>query len=100
MNLQPNGCIYHRTIVHEFLHAAGFFHQQSATDRDNYITVVKANIIDGMEPNFDKYSSSLITSYGQAYDYYSILHYDPYAFTKNGLPTIQTHVRISFQPPI
>ncbi|KAF5291135.1 hypothetical protein FQA39_LY14377 [Lamprigera yunnana] len=88
LNLSKNGCIYYNTIVHEFLHAAGFYHQQSATDRDNYVTINWQNVIAGREDNFKKFNSSVITSYGLAYDYKSIMHYSRTAFSKNGLDTI------------
>ena len=38
--------------------------------------------------NFDTYDLEKITHLGTSYDYESILHYDMYAFSKNGLPTI------------
>ncbi|KAK7862557.1 hypothetical protein R5R35_000010 [Gryllus longicercus] len=88
VNLQRNGCVYKGTAIHEFLHAWGFHHQQCATERDNYVTIQWGNIQSGMEHNFDKYSSSVITNFGVAYDYGSIMHYDAYAFSKNGQKTI------------
>lgn len=51
LNLQRsypgNGCFRNGTIVHEFLHAAGFFHQQSAPERDDYVEIVWENIQPG-----------------------------------------------------
>nr|CAD7445825.1 unnamed protein product [Timema bartmani] len=48
------------------------------------------NVIAGrMEYNFDKYDDSYITSYDTEYDYKSIMHYNGYAFSSNGQPTIQ-----------
>jgi hypothetical protein len=45
-----------------------------------------------MEYNFDKYDASFITNFGVPYDYDSVMHYGPYAFSKNGLRTIDTKV--------
>lgn len=41
------GCFRNGTIVHEFLHAAGFYHQQSATERDDYVDIIWENIQPG-----------------------------------------------------
>jgi len=42
---------------------------------------------------FDKYDASTITSFGVPYDYGSVMHYGPYAFSWNGLETIEPKVR-------
>ncbi|GJQ74579.1 hypothetical protein Trydic_g21440 [Trypoxylus dichotomus] len=91
LNLQPSGCIWDDIIIHEFLHAAGFYHQQSSTERDDYVTIVWENITPGMEHNFDKFGPEVITNFGQPYDYYSIMHYDAWAFSFTGQPTIIPH---------
>ncbi|XP_066998537.1 zinc metalloproteinase nas-13 [Anabrus simplex] len=92
LNLSPNkpnsGCFRKGTILHEFLHALGFYHMQSAPDRDNYVTVVWGNILTGHEHNFKKYGTDTVTEYGVEYDYNSVMHYSAYAFSKNGNKTI------------
>ncbi|XP_068140874.1 seminal metalloprotease 1-like [Drosophila tropicalis] len=92
LNLQNypigEGCFRLYTVVHEFLHALGFFHQQSAANRDEYVTIVEDNITEGMEFNFDKYSEETVNDFGEEYDYGSVMHYGPYAFSKNGEMTI------------
>ncbi|XP_064079183.1 zinc metalloproteinase nas-4-like isoform X6 [Macrobrachium nipponense] len=83
------GCLYAGIVMHEFMHAAGFWHEQSRYDRDNYITINKLNVKDGMWFNFEKYNWDKIQSLGVPYDLESVMHYGPYAFAaKEGQPTI------------
>ena len=63
------GCVYEYIIIHEFMHAAGFHHEQSRYDRDTYVRINYANIQDGKSNNFNKYSSSQIQHLGEPYDY-------------------------------
>lgn len=38
------------TIEHEFLHALGFWHEQSRADRDDYVKIMWDYISEGTEP--------------------------------------------------
>jgi hypothetical protein len=75
--------------MHEMLHAAGMYHEQSRADRDNSITIQTANISAGYEHNFNKVANSISSC---AYDFGSIMHYPLTAFSANGKPTIQLKV--------
>lgn len=92
MNLNRPGCLYTGTIIHEFLHALGFYHMQSATDRDEYVTIMWENIEKGKEHNFDKFGSEVITDFSVKYDYLSIMHYGAFDFSANRQATIEPHV--------
>uniref|UniRef100_A0A914CWC3 Metalloendopeptidase n=1 Tax=Acrobeloides nanus TaxID=290746 RepID=A0A914CWC3_9BILA len=70
------------------MHAVGFFHEQSRTDRDDFITIMWNNIQPGMQGQFEKYGQTTIQYLGTDYDFASIMHYGPKAFSRNGLPTI------------
>lgn len=80
--------MYKGTVIHEFLHALGFFHQQSSADRDDYLVIHGKNIKPGFEDNFVKYSDSEVTNLGFKYDYASIMHYHVYTFSNNGQPVM------------
>uniref|UniRef100_A0A914W6A0 Metalloendopeptidase n=1 Tax=Plectus sambesii TaxID=2011161 RepID=A0A914W6A0_9BILA len=82
------GCIQVGTIVHELMHTVGFFHEQSRADRDDFIEIVMANVMKGADDQFDKYSLRVIDHLEEPYDYNSIMHYGPYAFSGNGAKTI------------
>ena len=64
------------------MHAAGFHHEQSRADRDEYVTIHKENIEDGKEYNFDKYTLSEIDHLGASYDTCSLMHYGSHFFSK------------------
>lgn len=57
-------------------------------DRDEYIEIVWRNVMRGAEDQFDKLSSRQVALLGEPYDYSSIMHYGPYAFSGNGRRTI------------
>ena len=88
MNLDPD-CYAQVVVQHEMIHALGFFHMQSATERDDYVRIVWDNIIPGMEHNFDKVNADVTSQFDQPYDYYSIMHYPYWAFSINGYPTME-----------
>uniref|UniRef100_UPI0037E9396F zinc metalloproteinase nas-4 n=1 Tax=Semicossyphus pulcher TaxID=241346 RepID=UPI0037E9396F len=72
-------------IVHELLHALGFHHEHTRTDREQFITVLPHNIMSGMERNFKKRKGE---TFSVPYDITSIMHYGSGFFSVNGLPTI------------
>ncbi|KAA0708778.1 Meprin A subunit beta [Triplophysa tibetana] len=80
------------SVEHEFLHALGFWHEQSRYDRDDYVVIMWDQIEKGQAPNFEKRSDKVSTSLGVPYDYNSILHYSKTSFKKGKEPTIVTKI--------
>ncbi|XP_028280341.1 meprin A subunit beta-like [Parambassis ranga] len=78
------------TVEHEFLHALGFFHEQSRYDRDDYVIIQFENIVKGYENNFLKASSEESTTQGVPYDYFSVMHYGQNFFSNGNGSTIIT----------
>jgi len=92
LNLQPNtvevGCFRIGTVMHEFIHAIGFYHMQSATERDDFVYIDWSKIQAGTENNFNTYAANVITNHGVEYDYGSVMHYSRTAFSIDGSDTI------------
>ncbi|XP_039999620.1 meprin A subunit beta [Xiphias gladius] len=80
------------TIEHEFLHALGFWHEQSRADRDDYVKIMWDRISQGKEHNFNTYSDTTSSSLGVPYDYGSMMHYSKNAFRNGTKPTIVTKI--------
>ncbi|CAD6188259.1 unnamed protein product [Caenorhabditis auriculariae] len=83
-----SGCIQVGTIVHELMHAVGFFHEQSRQDRDSFVEIVWRNVVNGADDQFEKYNLNVISHLDEPYDFSSIMHYGPYAFSGSGKKTI------------
>ena len=81
-------CLSLRTVLHEFGHALGLWHEQARSDRNSYITVLKNNIIGDFQDQYDITPSDAGFPDGP-YDYGSVMHYGTGTFAKNGLPTFQ-----------
>lgn len=86
------GCFRIGTIIHEFIHALGFYHMHSATERDDFVRIAWENIQAGTESNFNTYPDSYISNFGELYDVTSVMHYNAYSATKNGFATIIPNV--------
>ncbi|XP_013114101.1 seminal metalloprotease 1 [Stomoxys calcitrans] len=82
------GCFRLGTVVHEFLHTLGFYHMQSAANRDEYVFINETNIQSNSIHNFNKYNETVVDDFDEEYDYGSVLHYSAYAFSANGEMTI------------
>ncbi|XP_064626667.1 MAM and LDL-receptor class A domain-containing protein 1-like [Lineus longissimus] len=82
-------CMMKGYIIHEIMHAMGFWHEHARPDRDDYVEVMWGNILDGLEYNFEKKDPSEVIFPG-AYDYGSIMHYKTNNFAKDrSQPTLK-----------
>jgi len=90
------------SVAHEFLHAAGFWHEQSRSDRDDHVNILWDNIIDDTDDNcwscnFNK-RDDVGADIGE-YDYGSIMHYGHNFFGRTDPDTGQRMTTIETLEP-
>ncbi|KAG7240283.1 hypothetical protein INR49_027094 [Caranx melampygus] len=85
LSLQRFGCIRKGIIQHELLHALGFYHEHTRSDRDMYVRINWENINKYFVFNFQKMDTDNLNT---PYDYSSVMHYGRTAFGKSGAETI------------
>lgn len=83
-------CVTNGIVIHELIHALGFYHMQSSPNRDSFVRINYENIESGMEHNFLRYDSNAVGLFSTTYDIDSIMHYSRAAFSRNGRDTITT----------
>jgi hypothetical protein len=77
------------TILHEFGHVTGVWHEQSRTDADNYVTFNYANVIKGSIGNFLPAVDNDQQNF-TPYDFASVMEYPAFSFSRNGGPPLES----------
>ncbi|XP_063293891.1 astacin-like metalloendopeptidase [Pelobates fuscus] len=104
LSVMKSGCMARGVIQHEVQHALGFYHEQSRSDRDDYIDVKWEYINDEDRVNFEKMETD---NMGLPYDYSSVMHYGKYAYTNTSGqatlipkpdPSVETGQRYGLSP--
>ena len=121
LSLQTPGCMWSGVAAHEFMHALGFVHEQSRSDRDHYVTIVWKNIVAGedkiitshpsrcaesllvrplltfcvfyaLTEQMHNFRKQLTNNLNSPYDYNSVMHYGRWAALRgNILPGLFMH---------
>ena len=93
---EPN-CMSKGTIMHELLHIVGFQHEQSRSDRDDYVDVIFDNIVQqgSYHLNFNRHDTKNLV----VYDFNSVMHYPRLSWGKKPylqtiIPKIFPHARL------
>jgi len=83
------GCAITGIVIHEIMHAIGFYHEQARLDRDRYITINLNNVRPQYHRQFSKYAPGAASTLGEPYDKQSVMHYGRSAFAINrAIPVI------------
>ncbi|XP_076020003.1 hatching enzyme 1.2-like [Genypterus blacodes] len=75
VSVSVQGCVHRGTIQHELLHALGFHHEHTRSDRDQYVRINWDNLSPANRYNFYKADTNNLNT---AYDYSSVMHYGRY----------------------
>ncbi|XP_039630813.1 astacin-like metalloendopeptidase [Polypterus senegalus] len=87
VSLKSPTCLLKGVVIHEIIHALGFYHEHNRSDRDKYVNVIWSNVQPGQE---DQFSILQTNNLNTKYDYGSIMHYGRYNFAINpSMPTLE-----------
>lgn len=64
------------------MHALGFFHEQSRSDRNNYIYVAYGNMARTSEQDYRILQANAGRELKTSYDFFSLMHYDMFQGSK------------------
>ncbi|XP_069479370.1 hatching enzyme 1.2-like isoform X2 [Ambystoma mexicanum] len=88
LSLLKGGCVTKGIAQHELNHALGFVHEQTRSDRDQFVDIIWKYIPQAVVVNFEK-AEPETNNLGIMYDYGSVMHYGSFAFTNtSGQATI------------
>jgi len=76
------------TTLHELGHVVGLYHEMTRSDRNSFVTFNYQNVIKGSIDNFTQLADD--NQNLTLYDYASVMSYVPYAFSRNGGPTLES----------
>ncbi|XP_072218007.1 low choriolytic enzyme-like isoform X2 [Leuresthes tenuis] len=85
VSLQRFGCVAYGIVQHELMHALGFYHEHTRSDRDQYVKINWDNVKKYYVRNFKKMDTDNL---GTSYDYSSVMQYGRTAFGMSGKETI------------
>ncbi|XP_030622232.1 high choriolytic enzyme 1 isoform X2 [Chanos chanos] len=78
VSLNKYGCLHNGIIQHELSHALGFYHEQTRSDRDQYVRINWEYISPSVAYNFYVQNTNNLDT---PYDYSSVMHYGRTAFS-------------------
>jgi len=73
-------------MMHELMHALGFYHKHSQHDRDKYLKIHWENIVPEAKSQFQVLSKYMTRTFSLTkFDYMSVMLYGPRLFSKNSM---------------
>lgn len=84
-------CLKEATIAHETIHALGFWHEHSRSDRDKFITIHWDNVKESNRGDFKKRTTTESQLF-RDFDFKSTMLFGPTVFTSNGEMTMSSKI--------
>ncbi|XP_052890176.1 hatching enzyme 1.2-like [Anopheles moucheti] len=99
VNLQSPECVDIGTVVHELMHATGFYHEFTRPDRDEYVSIDRTALAPEyqsdtfFQDNYAKKAPYEVVLFGRPYDYGSVMHYSKYAAAASRAKAVMNNLK-------